>query len=210
MYSLYDFYRSTASYRVRITLNYKQIYYNLSEVHLVNNGGEQHYANYQAINPQKLIPTLKINNTDNYITQSLAIIDYLETKHPTPSIFPQDCIEKALAYSISLQISCDIHPLNNLRVLNYLTKNLNVNDAQKSDWYHHWIHEGFNAIEQKLSTIQRSKLFCLGDKITIADICLIPQIYNANRFKLDMSPYPLLNSINEYCLTLEPFKKAAP
>lgn len=210
MYSLYDYFRSTASYRVRIVLNLKNIPHHLHEIHLVNNGGEQLLPTYQVINPQKLVPCLKDNKNQYNLSQSLAIIDYLESKYPEPSIYPSSLQNRSLAYSLALQICCDIHPLNNLRVLKYLQTNLAMSEEQKINWYHHWLKEGFDALESTLSTIPRSENFCIDNKITIADICLIPQIYNAHRFQFDMSPYPLLNKINQHCLALTAFKNSAP
>lgn len=210
LYTLYDYYRSTASYRVRIALNYKQVPFQLREVHLVNNGGEQFNDDYKAINPNQLVPTLLEHKTQLQLSQSLAIINYLEHKHPNPSLYPSDPLKKAWVESIALDICCDIHPLNNLRVLKYLVNDLNIDEQQKLQWYHHWLIKGFDALETRLTKIQRKKLFCIDDKLSLADVCLIPQIYNANRFKLDMSSYPLLNSIYDYCLSLDVFAKAAP
>lgn len=205
---LYDYFRSTASYRVRIALNLKGIAYEAIPVHLVNQGGEQFFAAYRDKNPQSLVPTLETQSLT--LSQSLAIIDYLEDIAPSPSIYPTNPSAKAQVKSLALSIACDIHPLNNLRVLQYLKKELKVSDEDKMRWYHHWIQLGFEAIESQLSKYQRSLNVCLGDTPTLADICLIPQVYNANRFNCDMSPYPLINTINDYCLSLEAFQLASP
>lgn len=210
MYTLYDYFRSTASYRVRIVFALKNIAYTREEVHLVNNGGEQYSSEYQSINPQQLVPTLHDLSNDLKLSQSLAIIDYLELKHPAPSLYTNNIEVDAQIKSIALSICCDIHPLNNLRVLSYLQNTYKINDEEKIAWYHHWLHEGFRALETTLSKIKRHKPLCFSDRITLAEICLIPQMYNAHRFNLDLSAYPLLNEINDHCLTLEPFKLAAP
>jgi maleylacetoacetate isomerase len=210
MYLLYDYFRSTASYRVRIVLEHKKISYKKKEIHLVQNGGEQNGSNYTAINPQKLVPCLRHIDSNLTINQSLAIIDYLEAQYPEPTIYSTSAILNAQIKSVALQICCDIHPLNNLRVLTYLQNTLSVSPDQKSDWYHHWLYEGFTALETQLSSVKRNKLFCFSDKLTLADVCLIPQIYNAKRFEFDLKAFPLLSDINEYCLTLCAFKNAAP
>lgn len=210
MYTLYDYFRSTASYRVRIVLAYKKIDYVRREVHLINNGGEQHSPEYQNINPQQLVPCLYDESNQLNLSQSLAIIDYIEGKHPSPSIYTNNPVTDSQIKNVALSICCDIHPLNNLRVLSYLQNNLKVSDEEKLAWYHHWLHEGFAALETMLGKIKRQKPFCFSDKITLAEICLIPQMYNAHRFNLDLSAYPVLNEINTYCLSLEPFKLAAP
>lgn len=210
MYTLYDYFRSTASYRVRIVFEVKKLSYKRQEVHLVKRGGEQYQTSYLAINPQKLVPTLYDKTEQLMLSQSLAIIDYLEAKHPSPSIYTQDPVINAKIKSFAQTICCDIHPLNNLRVLKYLKNTLEISDDDKTVWYHQWLHEGFKALEILLSKIKRQKPLCFSDKITLADICLVPQMYNAHRFTLNLKDYPLLSEINTYCLTLEPFKKAAP
>lgn len=209
-YCLYDYFRSTASYRVRIVLNLKNLTHQLKEIHLVNNGGEQFSDNYRSINPQQLVPTLTDDNAHLAVSQSLAIIDYLEALHPEPRLYPSDVGLKALVQSLALQICCDIHPLNNLRVLKYLTGTLSLSEQQKMDWYHHWIHQGFQAIEKQLHKYSKQGEFCFGNQPTLADICLIPQVYNAKRFDVDLTNYPMIQSINTHCLTLEAFSRAAP
>ncbi len=205
---LYDYYRSSCSYRVRIALNIKNLSYDIIPVHLVDNGGEQHSASYKKINPQEIVPSLISN--DGIINQSLAIIEYLEDVYPTPAILPKDPYAKSIVRSLALLIACEIHPLNNLRVLQTLKNELHITDEQKLDWYHKWLKLGFSALETKLNDINREKNVCFGNFITLADICLIPQVYNAKRFNFSLDDYPIINSINNYCLSLPEFAKAAP
>lgn len=205
---LYDYFRSTACYRVRIALNLKNIAYETMNIHLVNHGGEQHSPEYQAINPQQLVPSLEVNG--QVISQSLAIIDYLDETYPNPPLLPQAPWDKATIRSLALIVACDMHPLNNLRVLNRLKEQFQASESQVTEWYHHWLKAGFDAFEAKLQHIKRQQLFCFGDTVTLADLCLIPQVYNANRFHFAMDNYPLINEINTHCLTLEPFQKAIP
>lgn len=204
----YDYYRSTACYRVRIVLALKAIAYEKIEVHLVNQGGEQHHPDYNQINPQELIPTLIDDGMS--INQSLAIIDYLNEKYPHPAIYPSNLEQRTQVKSLSQMITCDIHPLNNLRVLQYLVNSLTINEESKLDWYQHWIKKGFDAIELQLAKTDRSLAVCVGNGVSLADICLIPQVYNAHRFNCPMEHYPLINEINNYCLSLEHFKVASP
>lgn len=210
MFTLYDYYRSTACYRVRIALNYKNLPYQTVPIHLIDHGGEQYSKTYQQINPQQLVPTLSHESEFFRLSQSLAILDYLEDIKPSPSLYPLNIALKALAKSIALTICCDIHPLNNLRVLTYLKEKFKVNDKAKLEWYHHWLMLGFDAIESNLQQIERTRAFCINDELSIADICLIPQVYNALRFDFDLTPYPIIQSINEHCLTLDVFKAAQP
>lgn len=205
---LYDYYRSTACYRVRIALNIKNIHYDKIPVHLVNNGGEQHSSDYHRINPQELVPSLVAN--EQVIHQSLAIIEYLEDIFPTPSFLPHTILDKAQVRSLALLIACDMHPLNNLRVLNRLREQFSAQDADIQEWYSLWLRTGFDAFEEKLHHLKRSKPVCFGDVPTIADVCLIPQVYNATRFNFSMDDYPLISQINSYCLTLPAFQNAAP
>lgn len=205
---LYDYYRSSCSYRVRIALNLKNLSYEVIPVHLVNNGGEQHLAEYKAINPQEIVPSL--DTDDGIITQSLAIIDYLDEVYPTPALLPSGAFDRSIVRSLALMVTCEIHPLNNLRVLQTLKNDLKVSDEQKLAWYHKWLELGFSALETRLNALQRSKDICFGDDISLADICLIPQVYNAKRFEFPVSDYPLINAINDYCLSLPAFADAAP
>lgn len=205
---LYDYYRSSCSYRVRIALNLKNVNYEIIPVHLLNNGGEQHTDSYKKVNPQEIVPSLETD--DGNINQSLAIIEYLEDLYPNPPLLPKHPYEKSLVRSIALLVACEIHPLNNLRVLQMLENDLHITAEQKLVWYHKWLRLGFSALEQKLSTIERANPVCFGKSVTIADIFLIPQIYNAKRFKFELKDYPIINEINEYCLTIPAFIKAEP
>ncbi|KTC68069.1 glutathione S-transferase (maleylacetoacetate isomerase) [Legionella birminghamensis] len=205
---LYDYYRSTASYRVRIALNIKNISYERIAVHLVNNGGEHHHPDYLNLNPQGLVPTL--DEHGHIVTQSLAIIEYLDEISPTPPLLPATPFGRAQVRSLALLIACDMHPLNNLRVLNQLRSQFGADEAQIHEWYHRWLKEGFDAFERRLSAIPHKHHYCYGNEVSLADICLIPQVYNAKRFGFPMDEYPLINEIEAYCLGLAAFKNAAP
>ena len=205
---LYDYFRSTACYRVRIALNIKNIHYNKIPIHLVDNGGEQHSAEYHQINPQELVPSIEANG--QIISQSLAIIEYLEEIFPEVPILPHTILDKAHVRSLALMVACDMHPLNNLRILNRLKSQFKATESDVLEWYHHWLKAGFDAFEEKLQHMKRSKPVCFGDSASLADICLIPQVYNANRFNFSMANYPLIQEINAYCMTLAAFKNAAP
>ncbi len=206
MYLLHDYFRSSAAYRVRIALNYKQLPYQLHQIHLVKNGGEQHSQEYKKLNPQGRVPTLQ--QGDLTLTQSLAILEYLEETHPEPAILPTEPLKRAKARSLAYIIACDVHPLNNLAVLQYLKKELAVSDQAKQDWYAHWIIEGFNAIEAELKHCAGQ--YCVGDQISIADICLAPQMYNARRFQVDLSGFPKICSIYDQCMKHDAFVQADP
>ena len=205
---LYDYYRSSSCYRVRIALNLKKITYTSIPIHLLNQGGEQHASSYQALNPQSLVPLL--NDQGHMITQSLAIIEYLNELTPTPPLLPHAPLGRAHVRSLAQVIACDMHPLNNLRVLKQLREQFNASEETVHAWYHHWLALGFNAFEAKLKTYDRHNNVCYGREISLADICLIPQVYNAKRFNFDMTPYPLIEHIHAHCQTLEAFKQAAP
>ena len=200
---LCTYFRSTASYRVRLVLDYKKIAY---EPHYINLRANEQNQTYKNINSFGNVPALITES--GVIPQSLAIIEYIEKKHPTPPIFLKDPFQQSQAMAIALSICCDIHPLNNLKVLNYLTKTLNINEQEKNEWYNHWVNEGFQPIEQMLQ--QTAGDFCIGNTISIADICLIPQVYNAHRFNVDMSSYPIISRINQAFLSLEWAKQASP
>lgn len=216
---LYSYYRSSAAYRVRIVLNLKQVRYSTEPVHLIRNGGEQHAAEYQSVNPQGLLPSLDIavpnfNAVDSeskpqIITQSGAIIEYLEEAFPQPALLPINLTQRAYVRTLTQIIACDMHPLNNLRVLQYLEENFDCDGTEKMTWYHHWLEEGFAAFEALL-TKKGSTHYCYNDQITLADAYLIPQVYNALRFKLDMAPYPAINRIYQHCIQLPAFLEAAP
>jgi maleylacetoacetate isomerase len=203
---LYTYFRSSAAYRVRIALNLKQIDVEQIPVHLINNGGEQHSSAYHKLNPNELVPTLVDHHFN--LNQSLSIIEYLEEKFTAFPLLPKDMQQRALIRAFSLDIACDIHPLNNLRVLQYLTNTLEIDEDQKQAWYKHWVLTGFNAIETQLKNSNGK--FCFGESPTVADCCLIPQVYNALRFNIYLSAYPKIRSIYKYCNSLEAFQKAAP
>lgn len=205
---LYDYYRSTASYRVRIALNIKNICYETLAIHLINHGGEQNQPDYLKLNPQGLVPTLDENG--HIITQSLAIIEYLDEISPTPALLPSTPFGRAQVRGLALIIACDMHPLNNLRVLNRLREQFDANEDQVMSWYHLWLKEGFDAFERHLQDMPHKGSVCYGNEPGLADICLIPQVYNAHRFGFAMTAYPLINEINKHCLTLPSFKNAGP
>lgn len=205
---LYDYYRSSASYRVRIALQIKKIPYKTIPIHLLQDGGQHHSEAYAQINPQELVPTL--DDGGQLITQSLAIIEYLEETYPHPALLPQCPIARSQVRQLAYTITCDIHPINNLRVLQQLRSQFKASEDDIQIWYHHWLELGFNALETHLQAIPREKPVCLGQEISLADICLIPQIYNAKRFNFALKSYPLLNQIYDYCQTLPDFIEAFP
>lgn len=206
---LYSYYRSSSSYRARIALAFKGLPYEYNAVHLLKNGGEQHSPEYRALNPQELVPTLI--DGDFVLTQSMAIMEYLEEKYPEPSYMPKDTEQRAYVRQVSLIPVADIHPINNLKILNHLTSELGVTQTQKTEWYHKWIHQGFSALEKLLqnSPFYTGSFVC-GDSVTMADMCLIPQVYNARRYEMVLDAYPTITAIEQKCLTLECFQKAAP
>jgi maleylacetoacetate isomerase len=203
---LYSYFRSSAAYRVRIALNLKNIDYEIRPVHLTKNGGEQFKADYLAMNPQGRVPVLVAHNT--VLTQSSAIIEYLEDVYPVPPLLPADAIERAYVRSLAQIIACDIHPLNNLRVLNYLKDTLDYD--RKEAWRSHWIEEGFASLEQLLQKSGCRGRFCFGDTPGMADVFLIPQVYNALRFQCEMKSFPLISSIYQHCMQERAFANAAP
>ena len=209
---LYSYFRSSASYRVRIALNLKGLPYEVVPVHLLRNGGEQFSPEYRALNPDALVPALVDNDggAAKALTQSLAIIEYLEETHPMPRLLPADPFDRAFVRGIALSIACDVHPINNLRVLRYLVRNLKVSEDDKNTWYRHWCEQGLAAIETTLARDARTGLYCYGDTPTLADCFLVPQIANAQRLNCDLSAMPTVMRINEACLALDAFAKAAP
>ena len=204
--ALYSYFRSSAAYRVRIALNLKNLDYEIRPVNLIKDGGEQRKSDYLKLNPQGLVPTLIIENT--VLTQSLAIIEYLEEVYPRPPLLSDKAEERAYVRGLAQLIACDIHPLNNLRVLNYL-KIRDADDSQRV-WYHHWINEGFEALEVSLKENDCNGYFCFGDSPSVADVFLIPQVYNAKRFELPLAPYPLITGIFEHCMDQQAFIDASP
>ncbi|GAB4223097.1 MAG: maleylacetoacetate isomerase [Gammaproteobacteria bacterium] len=206
---LYDYFRSTAAYRVRMALNYKGIEYQSVPVHLVNEGGEQFKSSFLQLNPQAKVPVLVVDE-HTVLAQSLAIIEYLEEYQPQPALLPRDAIGRARVRQIAQLIACDIHPLNNIRVLNYLTADMQLTQTKKTQWYHHWVADGFHALEQILTQSTATGRFCHGDEVTLADICLVAQLYNAYRFECPLDDYPTVVAIGERCLAMEIFKSAHP
>lgn len=209
---LYSFFRSSASYRVRIVLNLKGLSYETVPVHLLRNGGQQFAPDYLALNPDALVPTLIDEQGDHaaLLTQSLAIIEYLDEMYPMPTLLPQDPVDRAYLRSIALTIACEIHPLNNLRVLRYLVRNLKVGEDDKNAWYRHWCEQGLASVETMLVRDKRTGTFCYGDAPTLADCVLIPQVANAQRMNCDLSRMPTILRINDACMALEAFAAAAP
>ena len=205
---LYTFFRSSASYRVRIALHLKNIPYNQAPIHLRRGGGEQLSTAYKAINPQGLVPALEDNG--KILTQSLAIIEYLEEKYPKPPIFPADPADKALVRSMAMVIACEVHPIQNLRVLNYVKATYNQTDAQVNQWAQHWIDLGLAALEQMILAQPKRGKFCFGDAPTLADICLVPQLGNARRYGCDLAKHPTIVEIEKNCMALPAFDDAAP
>lgn len=207
MIRLYDYYRSTAAYRVRIALNLKGLAYRQSPVNL--RAGEQSQSAYRDLNPQCLVPTLETAE-GRLLHQSLAICEYLEEAQPRPALLPTEATGRARVWALAQLVACDIHPLNNLRVLQYLEVELDASDAQKKAWYQHWIHEGFRALETLLAGDPQTGRFCYGEQPTLADVCLVPQVFNANRFELGLGDYHNIRRINAACLELEAFDRARP
>lgn len=203
---LYGYFRSSAAYRVRIALALKGLSYDTVSVHLAK--GEQYGPEYAAINPQNLVPVLE--DEEQRLYQSLAIMQYLDETWPEPPLLPKDRYSRNRVRSLALIIACEVHPLNNPRVLNYLTGKLGINEEQKLEWYHHWVKTGFAALEKRLAGEPHTGRFCHGDSPGFADCVLVPQVANAVRFKLDLAEFPSIRRINEECLTLEAFRKAAP
>jgi maleylpyruvate isomerase len=204
---LYTFFRSSASYRVRIALNLKGLAYEQMPIHLRRAGGEQFATAYKAINPQALVPALEDNG--GILTQSLAIIEYLEERYPKPPLLPADPADRALVRSMALVVACEIHPIQNLRVLVHLKKHLQQSEDDLNRWARHWIDLGLTALEQMTATPKHGK-FCFDDTPTLADICLVPQLVNARRFGCDLSAYPTLLQIEKACIALPAFVNATP
>lgn len=208
MLTLYTYYRSSASYRVRIGLQLKGLSHQTIPVHLIRDGGQHLQNSYRAINPGAMVPTLC--DGDTTLTQSLAILEYLEETHPAPALLPTDAVGRARVRALALTVACDIHPLNNMRVLKYLTGTLQLTDEGKNRWYRHWVQEGLAIIEAHLARDAQTGLFCHGDSPTLADCCLIPQVFNAQRFAVELTPYPTISRINARCLELPAFIAAHP
>lgn len=205
---LYSYWRSSAAYRVRIGLNLKGLAYEIVPVHLVQDGGQQHTDAYRQLNPQELIPTLA--HGQRRMGQSLAILEYLDEVWPEPALLPATARARQRVRSLALLVACDVHPLNNLRVLQYFEREWNVPQPERDAWVKHWIEGGFSAAETLLAGHPSTGDFCEGEAPTLADCCLIPQIYNARRFGVDMAAYPTLQKIEAACLALPAFDAARP
>jgi maleylacetoacetate isomerase len=203
---LYTFFRSSAAFRVRIALNLKGLTYESVPKAFASN--EHRAPEYLSLNPQGLIPALAIDGT--VLSQSLAIIEYLNERHPTPPLLPADPIERARVRSMALAIACEIHPLNNLRVLNYLRKCLGQDEQSVGTWYRHWVTTGFEGLEIQARQLSGARRYCCGDAVSLADVCLVPQMFNARRFDTDLSPFPTLVAISAHLESLPAFAAARP
>ena len=208
MIKLYNYFRSSASYRVRIALNLKGLAYDYVSVHLLKDGGQQLAPTFRALNPDALVPVLDDDGT--LLTQSLAIIEYLEETRREPPLLPPQAAERAFVRSIALAIACEIHPLNNLRVLRYLVKTLGVSEEQKNAWYRHWVEQGLAAVEARLAAESRSGRYTLGDSVTLADVFIVPQIFNAQRMECSLDAVPTVMRIFDNCMQLRAFIDAQP
>ncbi len=203
---LTTYFRSTAAYRVRIALNWKQLSHELVPVNLLT--GEQKTSDFINHNPEGLVPTLQIG--ERVFSQSMAILEYLEEAFPEPSLLPRSPFDRLRVRAMAQSIVSDIHPLNNLRILRYLTGDLAQSEDAKLAWYHHWLKTGFDGFERRLSETGSNGEFCVGRTPTLADVCLVPQVYNAHRFEFPLQAYPLIQNINQHCLTLKAFNDARP
>lgn len=203
---LYTFFRSSAAFRVRIALGLKGLQYESIPKSFAKH--EHRAADYLAVNPQGLIPALDTQGA--VLSQSLAIMEYLDETHPTPAFLPSDSIGRARVRSMALAIVADLHPLNNLRVLNYLRRELQQDDEGVNTWYRHWVTEGFSGLEQQAREYSKGQRYCYGDAISLVDICLAPQMYNARRFATDLSPFPTLVAISTHLESLAAFQAARP
>ena len=204
---LYTFFRSSAAFRVRIALNLKGLAYESQPVSLPK--GDHRRPEYARANPQALVPMLELDDGTR-LNQSLAIIEFLDEKYAQPPLVPKDALARARVRSLALLIACEIHPLNNLRALNYLRKDLGLLEEQVNAWYRHWIAEGLAKLEAELKHSPGTRSFCHGDAPTMADCCLVPQIFNAKRYKSDLTPYPTAMRVFEQCMQLEAFDRAQP
>jgi maleylpyruvate isomerase len=205
---LYTYFRSSAAYRVRIALNLKGLAYDAVPVHLLRNGGEQLSEGYRAINPGALVPAL--DDGGEIVTQSLAIMEYLDEVHPLIPLLPQDALGRARVRALALDIAADTHPLGNLRVLKYITGAMGQSEDVKLAWQQHWLRTGLAILERKLADDGRTGRYCHGDTPTLADCCLAPQVFAAQRFQVDLAPYPTVLRIHDACAGLEAFQLAHP
>ena len=202
---LYSYFRSSAAYRVRIALNLKNLPYETAFIHLTRDGGHQRKPDYIAINPLMRVPALALSSGD-VLTQSLAIIEYLDEIQPDPPLLPVDALTRAKVRALAQIVACDIHPINNLVVLQYLRNTLKHEQPEVDAWYWHWIGEGFKAIEAMIAPAP----YACGSQVTLADICLVPQVFNARRFKVPLEAFPKILAVEAACLALAAFDKARP
>jgi maleylacetoacetate isomerase len=203
---LYGFNRSSAAFRVRIALNLKQLDHETAAIHLLRN--EHSKPEYLGVNPQGLVPAIEADG--HTLIQSLPIIEYLDETHPEPPLLPPDAAGRSRVRALAAVVACDIHPLNNLRVLRYLTRSLGQDQGAVETWYNHWIDTGFAALESLLAGDTRTGIYCHGDRPGLADIALVPQVVNSQRYRLDLSPYPTIARIFETCMKLDAFAAAHP
>jgi maleylacetoacetate isomerase len=208
MLRLHNYFRSSASFRVRIALAYKGLPYEYVPVHLTRGGGEQFGAAFRALNADALVPVL--DDAGHALTQSLAIIEYLEETHPQPPLLPAAALDRAYVRAFALGIACEIHPLDNLRVLRYLVQTLRASEEQKNAWYRHWVEQGLAALEARVVAEGRSGRHVLGDAVTMADVLLVPQIFNARRYDCRLEHVPTLMHIFDHCMELPAFIAAQP
>ena len=202
---LYTYFRSSAAYRARIALNLKGLDYEMVPIHLTKDGGQHKSAAYRAVNAQMRVPALALDSGD-ILVQSLAIIDYLDETHRDPPLLPSDPLSRAHVRAIAQVVSCDIHPINNLAVLQYLRRQLKHEQPEIDAWYHHWIHAGFEALE----TMLRPGPYAYGARVTLADVCLVPQVFNARRLKVPLDKYPNIVAADAACAKLAEFQHAHP
>ena len=205
---LFSYWRSSASWRVRIALSWKGLPHGTVPVHLIRAGGQQHSESYHEANPQELVPALE--DEGRVLGQSLAIIEYLEETHPEPPLLPPDFAGRAVVRQMALGIACDIHPLQNLRVLNYLRGPLGQGDGPVAEWVRHWIGQGFRGLEELVRRHGDGRHYMYGGSVTLADVCLVPQMYNARRYHLDLKPFPALAAIDAHLMTLAAFQATRP
>ena len=204
---LYTFFRGSSPFRVRIALNLKGLAYESSSVHLAK--GEQRQPAYSAVNPQSLVPALVLDD-GHVLTQSLAIIEYLDETYPKPRLIPADPLGRARVRALSLIVACEIHPLNNARTLAHLRKGMKQTEDEVNAWYRHWVADGLAKVESSLTHFAGTGKFCHGDAPTMADCCLVPQVFNAKRFECDTQPYPTVMRVFDECMKLEAFDRAQP
>ena len=202
---LFTYFRSSAAYRVRIALNLKGLPYELVSIHLTKDGGQQRKPEFRAVNPQMRVPALELSSGE-VLTQSLAIIEYLDDIHPEPPLLPAEALDRAKVRAIAQMVACDIHPLNNLIALQYLKRTLKHEQGEIDAWYHHWVIDGFTAIE----TMIAPGPYACGAHVTLADVCLVPQVANARRFKVPLDKFPKIVAVDAACLKLAAFDNARP